>query len=78
MRRHNPPFNSEQYVLNKNTGEIHDLDNEKDDCQIDKIKSDHVYTCKSYTQALIAAAMLCSPSIKGNGCYYCLKEKDNG
>lgn len=78
MRRHSSPYNGRRYVLNKNTGEIHDLDNETDTCKINEIKPDHVYNCDSYSDALIAAAFLASSGVKGNGCYYCLKEKDNG
>lgn len=76
MRRGKHPFNGQRFVLNKNTGEIHDLDNEAAMCKIDEINSDHVYSCDSYTNALIAAAILC-PNRNSNGCYYCLKEKDN-
>lgn len=39
MRRYNPPFNGNRYVLNKATGEIHDLDNETSLCQINEIES---------------------------------------
>lgn len=37
MRRNHTPFNGKQFILNKNTGEIHDLDRETPDCHIDEI-----------------------------------------
>ena len=37
MRRANTPFNGKQFILNQNTGEIHDLDRETPLCCIDKI-----------------------------------------
>ncbi len=43
MRRNYSPFNGKRYVLNKNTGVCHDLDNEKYACQINEIKHEHVY-----------------------------------
>ncbi|MGO5051458.1 3-hydroxyacyl-CoA dehydrogenase [Lachnospiraceae bacterium LCP25S3_G4] len=78
MRRTNAPFNGKQFVLNKNTGEIHDLDNEKRGCQIDEIKPEHVYNCDSYMKAVLAASMLCEPALKANGCFYCLPDENNG
>lgn len=53
MRRCNSPFNGKQFVLNKNTGEIHDLDHETPQCQIDEIKPEHVFNCDTYTEAVI-------------------------
>ena len=40
MRRHEPPFNGKRFLLNQNTGEIHDLDNETYSCHIDKIEKE--------------------------------------
>ncbi|WP_349674873.1 hypothetical protein [Lacrimispora sp.] len=40
MRRYKVPYNGNQYVLKKSTGEIHDLDNETSQCKIDEIKPD--------------------------------------
>ena len=56
MRRYNPPFNGNRYVLNKATGEIHDLDNETSLCQIDEMNPDHVSNCVSYEDAKFRAA----------------------
>lgn len=75
MRRFQPPFNGKRFLLNTNTGEIHDLDRETDCCHIGDINPDHIYTCDSYMNCLIAAQIRRSP--KANGCFYCLKEKDN-
>lgn len=68
MRRCNSPFNGKQFVLNKNTGEIHDLDRETPQCQIDEIKPEHVFNCDTYTEAVIFASML---AVNRNGCAYC-------
>ncbi len=76
MRRYNPPFNGMQYVLNTSTGEIHDLDNEKANCQIDEINTKHVYNCESYEHAQMHAIMVDQKN--PNGCHYCMPEKDNG
>lgn len=43
MRRYGAPFYGKRYVLNKNTGVAHDLDNEDANCQINEIDYDHVY-----------------------------------
>lgn len=53
MRRYNPPFNGKRYVLNKNTGEIHDLDRETSHCRINDIKAEHIFNCSSYEEAVI-------------------------
>lgn len=76
MRRYTPPFNGSRYVLNKSTGEIHDLDNETSFCHIDDMNPDNVLNCSSYEDANLRAAFL-SP-YGGNGCYYCLRSKDKG
>lgn len=76
MRRYNPPFNGNRYVLNKNTGEIHDLDNETQACQINEIKPEHVLNCVSYEDAQLRGMFLVNGKV--NGCYYCLRSKDNG
>ena len=76
MRRYNYPFNGSRYVLNKNTGEIHDLDSETGSCQIDEITPAHILNCISYNDAHIRACLLGCPS--PNGCHYCLPSKDNG
>lgn len=37
MRRYKGNMNGERYCGNTNTKEVHDLDNETDNCQIDEI-----------------------------------------
>lgn len=76
MRRYNAPYNGLRFVLNKSTGEIHDLDNEKPQCQIDEIKPEHVYNCDSYEAAYMHAVMVEQKTY--NGCHYCNPSKDNG
>ena len=76
MRRFISPFNGYRYVLNRATGEIHDLDNETPQCHIDEINPDNVLNCISYEDAALRAAFL---SVNGaNGCFYCNPSKDNG
>ena len=43
-RRIEFPFNSRRYIGNKNKMEVHDLDNENNNCQIDEIKRENVTT----------------------------------
>lgn len=69
MRRYKAPFNGNRYVLNKNTGEIHDLDNEHPECHIDDIKPEHVINCCSFEDAQLRRAFM---SLYSDGCYYCL------
>ncbi len=76
MRRLNPPFNGKQFVLNKNTGEIHNLDNETSHCRIDAISPEHIYTGDSYMSCLLYAQM--SHCAEPDGCFYCQPEKDKG
>lgn len=76
MRRYIYPYNGKQFILNKNTMEVHDLDKESSLCQINEIKSDHVYNCDSYSDAELYAAMI--QGKKCNGCAYCLPEKNTG
>ena len=76
MRRYKAPFNGSRDVLNKATGEIHDLDRETSQCQIDEMNPFNVINCTSYEDAALRAAFL---SVNGaNGCYYCNPSKDNG
>lgn len=76
MRRYTYPFNGNRYALNKPTGEIHDLDNEKTLCHIDEINPDNVVNCISYEDAQLRAVLLTTKN--PNGCHYCLPTKDNG
>lgn len=75
MRRYNPPFNGKRFVLNKNTGEIHDLDNETNLCHIGDIKAEHILNCDTYEDAAIHGIFF---NLSPNGCHYCLPSKDKG
>lgn len=76
MIRMQYPFNGKRFILNRNTGEIHDLLHETSECRIDEICPDHVRSYDSYERAEIAA------SINGifhvNGCHYCNASRDTG
>ena len=74
MRRFNPPFNGHCFPLNKNTGEIHDLDRETEYCRINNIRPNHIYMGNSYMSCFIYAQMNHYPS--PNGCFYCQLEND--
>lgn len=76
MRRFNPQFNGHRFLLNKNTGEIHDLDRETEYCHINGIRPDHIYMGDSYMSCLLYTQMNHCPS--PNGCFYCQPEKDMG
>lgn len=75
MIRYEPPYNGKRFLLNLNTGEIHDLLNETSQCQIEKIKNFDM--ADTYTEALIMLGFKTSIT-KPNGCYYCLPSKDLG
>lgn len=77
MRRYQPPFNGKRYLLNKNTGEIHDLDRETVSCHINDIQPKHIHMTDSHNEAQSYAIMLLRIP-NPNGCRYCLPSKDNG
>ena len=58
MRRDNTPFNGKQFILNKSTGEIHDLDRESPLCCIDEIDADNIFACDTYAEAVLFASVL--------------------
>ena len=78
MRRNEPPFNGRQFILNKATGEIHDLDRETPECRIDRIRCridrirpDDIFSCDTYAEAVLFASVL---GITRNGCPKCMPE----
>lgn len=75
MRRYNSPFDGKEFLYNKNTGEIHDLDNEKTLCQINQIKPEHIYMADSYEGAELHSIFV-DNSHEPNGCHYCIPSKD--
>lgn len=76
MRRYNPPYNGKRYLLNTNSGEIHDLDNETSNCQINEIRREHICMGDTYQECLVTSKISGYPD--SNGCCYCLKERDIG
>lgn len=77
MIRYNSPFNGKRFLLNTNTGEIHDLNKETNNCQIDEIIQDHIYMADTYTEAELHSVLVDSNG-NPNGCHYCIPSKDNG
>lgn len=71
MRRTQAPFNGKQFLLNTTTGEIHDLDRETCRCGIDSIDPSDIFSCDTYTEAVLFASVL---GITRNGCAECLPE----
>lgn len=76
MRRYNPPFNGNRYVLNRNTHEVHDLDREVSACRINEIKADHIRNYDTYAEVQIASVTL--DNCNCNGCAFCMPEKNTG
>lgn len=72
MRRNGAPFNGKQFILNKSTGEIHDLDRESTQCGIEKIDTDHIFACDTYAEAVLFASVL---GITRDGCAHCMPER---
>lgn len=72
MRRANTPFNGKQFILNQNTGEIHDLDRETPLCCIDKIDAEHIFACDTYAEAVLFSSVI---GVKRNGCSHCMPER---
>ena len=63
-------------LLKKGTlsaGEIHDLDRETPDCHIDEINPEHIFSCDTYTEAVLFASML---AVTRNGCPHCMPERN--
>lgn len=77
MRRYEYPYNGKRYLLNTNTGEIHDLDTENGMCKIGEIKPEHIYMSDSYDDAQVHAVIVENIG-NPNGCYYCIPSKDKG
>jgi len=67
MRRYTGNMNGERYLGNTNTTEVHDLDNEKTNCQIDEIiKAKHDKPFNSLTDARSAGYDNCAYCIGGS------------
>lgn len=77
MIRTNPPFNAKRYLLNLNTGEIHDLIKETPMCYIDHINHEHISMHDTYFDAEITASIH-GTGFPANGCHFCNPSKDRG
>ena len=77
MRRYESPYNGKRYILNTNTGEIHDLDSETVSCLINEINHEHIYMADTYDEAQVHAVLV-EHTYNPNGCHYCIPSKDNG
>lgn len=67
MRRYTGNMNGERYLGNTNTTEVHDLDNEQTNCQIDEIiKAKHDKPFNSLTDARSAGYDNCAYCIGGS------------
>lgn len=71
MRRSEPPYSGRQFILNKATGEIHDLDRETPECGISGITPENIFSCDTYAEAVLFASVL---GITRNGCPHCMPE----
>lgn len=71
MRRNEPPYSGRQFILDKATGEIHDLDRETPECRINDICPDDIFSCDTYAEAVLFASVL---GITRNGCPECIPE----
>ena len=67
-------YNRIRFLLNISTLELHDLENEKPECQIDIIGQEHIYMFKSIFSARIA---LQARGRHLDGCNHCLRSEDN-
>ena len=67
------PYKVFRFILDISTLELHDLENEKPECQIEKIEHKHIYMFKSIFSAKIA---LQARGRHLNGCHHCLRSED--
>ena len=72
--RHESPFCGYRFVLNTNTGEIHDLRREDKSCKIDEIKPEHVIVFDTLERALERSHKYTDKPC--NGCAHCLNQYD--
>ena len=75
MRRQGYPYNGKRYLLNTNSNELHDLDNESSLCQIDQILYEHI---KMFDYLEDGLSYQREKTGKQNGCYWCLKQYHTG
>lgn len=75
MRRNYSPYNGKRFLLNTQTNELHDLDKETDNCQINEISNSHIQMFDTLQEAKIYLIFMDKIL---NGCYWCNKEFDKG
>lgn len=75
MRRNYSPYNGKRYLINTQTNELHDLDNETSNCQINEISESHIKMFDTLQEAKIYLIFM---GRSANGCYWCNKELDKG
>lgn len=75
MLRYETPYCGKRFLLNTNTGEIHDLSKETPSCHIDEIKPEHIWMDIRYENAAIRASHF-NKKVNPNGCRYCLPDKN--
>lgn len=75
MRRNFPPYNGKRFLLNTKTNELHDLDKETSNCQIDEISKSHIMMFNTMLEASIYLSL---NNKQTNGCYWCLEDLDKG
>lgn len=68
------PYDGKRFLLNLNTCEIHDLEFETVNCQINEIKFDHISMHDTYESAQLEGIFNCQRR-NPDGCRYCLPEK---
>jgi hypothetical protein len=75
VRRYEYPYNSKRYLLNANTNELHDLDNEMPECKIGLIKTEHITMFDDLQTGISTQKLLSGTS---NGCFWCLNAYHTG
>lgn len=75
MRRTEAPFNGKRFILEKNTGKIHDLERETESCRIGEINTDDIMSCDTYAEAVLFASVM---GIERDGCAHCMPERHRG
>lgn len=70
-RRYYSPYNGQKYLLNTNTKEVHDLDNEQPECKINHILSQHIKMFDDVNSALNYPSTYTRTN---DGCAHCLSQ----
>lgn len=76
MRQYGPPYLKGKFLLNTNTGEIHDLSKEKEGCKIQSMSPEHAQFFENLDRAFQYGHLYTDKVC--NGCAHCLSEYDIG